>query len=204
MSLFIKKMLLALMVLGLVGISATAFAQTDEEKKLAEQVRSRLIRLSEFRVFDWLSFRVEGSKVTLNGFASRPSLHRSAEVAISRIKGVEEVVNEIEILPNSPMDDDIRALAYAKIYTHPVLQRYAPGGGVTPSGFRDEAASIMHWGLDASMSMRGPHAVHIIVRNGHILLIGQLGSEMDKQIAETIVRTISGVFGVQNMIQVPE
>ena len=199
-----KNILSIFLLIGLVWISVAAVAQTKEEQKIAEEVRKKIIQLSEFRVFDWIAFSVQGAKVTLTGYASRPSLHKSAEVVVSKIKGVTEVENKIEILPLSNMDDEIRALAYGKIYTHPVLQRYAPGGGVTPSGFRDEAATIMHWGLDASMSMRGPHAVHIIVKHGHVMLIGQLSSAMDKQIAETMVQTLSGVFSVQNMIQVPE
>lgn len=191
------------MVIGLVAVPMSATAQTDQEKRIAEEVRKRIAQLSEFRAFDWISFSIQGSKVTLMGYASRPSLHRSAEIAVSKIKGVVEVDNKIEILPLSNADDEIRALAYAKIYTHPALQRYAPGGGVTPSGFMDEAGSIMHWGLDASMSMNGPHAVHIIVKHGHVILVGYLGSQVEKQVAESMVQTVSGVFSVQNMIQTP-
>jgi hypothetical protein len=202
---FSRKQLLSIFLLiGLVWVSTAVFAQTEEEQKLAEEVRKRIIRLSEFRAFDWISFNVEGTKVTLMGYASLPSLFKSAERTVSKIKGVTEVDNQIEILPNSPADDRIRMNAYTRIYTHPTLQRYAPGGGVTRSGFWDEAATVNHWGLDASMTVRGPHAVHIIVKHGHVVLIGQLASSMERQIAETVVQGLSGVFSVQNLIQIPE
>ena len=204
MSVSRKNILSIFLLIGMVWVSAAAFAQTQEEKKIAEEVRKKIIRLSEFRAFDWITFSVQGTKVTLTGYASLPSLHRSAEVVVSKIKGVTEVVNNIEILPLSNSDDDIRTLVYAKIYTHPALSRYAPGGGVTPSGFMDEAASVMHWGLDASLSVRGPHAVHIIVKHGHVVLIGSLSTTLEKQVAETMAQTVSGVFSVQNLIQIPD
>jgi hypothetical protein len=202
---FSKKQLLSIfLILSFVWVSTTVLAQTEDEQKIMEEVRKRIVRLSEFRAFDWISFSVEGTKVTLMGYASLPSLHKSAERVVSKIKGVTEVENQIEILPNSRADDDIRMMAYSRIYTHPTLQRYAPGGGVTRSGFRNEARTVMHWGLDASMSSRGPHAVHIIVKHGHVVLMGQLGSSMERQIAETVVNGITGVFSVQNLIQIPE
>jgi len=202
MSLYSRKILLIFLAIGLAGGAAAAAAQTGEEQKIAEEVRSRLIQLSEFGAFDWITFGVQGQKVTLMGYASRPSLHKSAEVAVSRLKGVTEVENKIEVLPLSPADDELRTLAYSAIYTNPVLQRYAPGGGVTHSGFMDEAATIMHWGLDASMSMKGPHAIHIIVKHGHVILAGQVGTELEKQAAEMAVQGISDVFSVRNMIQI--
>lgn len=204
MSVLLKKSLWIFLAIGLAGVALAVAAQTGEEKKIAEEVRSRLVRLSEFRAFDWITFGVQGQKVTLMGYASRPSLHKSAEFAVSRLKGVKEVENKIEVLPLSPSDDEIRTEAYAEIYTNPVLQRYAPGGGVTPSGFMDEAATIMHWGLDASMSMSGPHAIHIIVKHGHVILAGQVSTELEKQAAEMAVQGISNVFSVQNAIQIAE
>jgi len=199
-----KKFLAMILSLGLVCVPAAALTQTAQEKKLTEEVRKRLARLSELRAFDWISYKVEGTKVTLLGYASRPSLSTSAEKEVSRIKGVTEVDNKLEVLPVSPSDDDIRTEAYARIYTNPVLQRYAPGGGVTRSGFMDEAATIMHWGLDSSMSMQGPHQIHIIVKHGHLVLIGQLANQLEKQSAEAMVNNISGVFSVQNLIQIPQ
>jgi osmotically-inducible protein OsmY len=199
---FAKKRFLSLVLaVGFLGMSVPVLGQTDEELKLTEDVRKRIARLSQYRAFDWISFTVEGTKVTLMGYASRPSLHKSAEKTVSKIKGVTEVDNQIEKLPTSNMDDEIRTRTYMAIYTHPSLQRYAPGGGMTQSTFMHEARTISHWGLDASMNMRGPHPIHIIVNRGHVALVGFVSSKMDRQIAETQVRSVPDVFSIQNLIQ---
>jgi hyperosmotically inducible protein len=61
------------------------------------------------------------------GQVSRPSLKSDAEAAVKKIEGVESVENQIEVLPASPMDDQLRRAEFHAIYSQPALQRYALG-----------------------------------------------------------------------------
>lgn len=205
MRFFLRNILSSLIVLiCLVGLS-TSYAQlTEDQLKMAEDVRKRLATLPEYGAFDWLTFGVQGHNVILRGYASRPSLKQSAQRAAERAKGVESVENQIEVLPTSNADDEIRTQVYASIYTHPMLQRYAPGGGVTMSGIGRAYDNLSRWGLDGATFYKGSHAVHIIVQNQRVTLVGMLRNDSERQVANVMANQVSGVFEVTNMIEVPE
>src|SRR6185295_14637176 len=75
------------------------------ENRLAREVRHELVTLPYYGVFDDLAFRIEGTTVVLLGQVSRPTLKSDAENVTKRVEGVTKVVNQIEVLPLSPMDD---------------------------------------------------------------------------------------------------
>src|SRR5215472_9640388 len=104
--------------------------QRSEEQyrgKLVKKVRHELVMLPWYSVFDNLAFRVDGDRVTLMGQVTRPTLKSDAEGVVKNIEGVASVKNEIEVLPLSPMDDQLRRAEYRAIYSGPGLQRYALG-----------------------------------------------------------------------------
>jgi hyperosmotically inducible protein len=116
------------------------------EARLMKQVRHQLLTLPYYGVFDDLAFKAEGGTLTLLGAVTRPTLKSDAESAVKRVQGVTNVVNQIEVLPLSPMDDQIRRDEYRAIYGDPMLSpRY--GYRALPS-------------------------IHILVKNGHVLLEG--------------------------------
>ena len=109
------------LVLSLAGaLMLVPFAQaavnTAQPKQgltgLEQDVRHELVMLPWFGVFDNLEFQVNGSTVVLSGQVNRPTLQKDAERAVSRIEGIEKVINNIEVLPLSPFDDRIRVAAY--------------------------------------------------------------------------------------------
>ena len=59
---------------------------------------------------------MNGNEVVLSGHVTRPTLKTDAERVVSRIEGVTKVVNNIEVLPLSPFDDQIRLATYRSIY----------------------------------------------------------------------------------------
>lgn len=72
---------LAFAILGVVLSGSISSAQQNEPKagqNLIKEVRHQLVLLPYYSVFDNLSYRVEGSKVTLNGQVVRPSLKNDA------------------------------------------------------------------------------------------------------------------------------
>jgi hyperosmotically inducible protein len=153
--------------------AARGNAHSDEGIK--REVRHELMLLPWYSVFDNLSYSVNGYRVTLMGQVVRPSLRDDAEAAVKKIEGVESVDDQIEVLPPSPNDDQIRRAEFHAIYGQPSLQRYAEGA---------------------------VQQIHIIVKNGHVTLEGFVGSEADKNVANVQSNTVPGVFSVTNNLQV--
>lgn len=145
-------------------------------KRITQEVRHQLVMLPFYSVFDNLAYQVspDGS-VTLLGQVLNPTLKGDAERAVKTIEGVERVVNNIEVLPTSPNDDRIRRAVYRAIYGNDVLAPY---------------------------SLRAVPPIHIIVKNGNVTLTGVVARQMDKQIAEMQAKSVSGVFSVENNLQV--
>ena len=169
------KKLLAVSVVALMSVPAVLLASNKYAGDVAREVRHELIMLPYYSIFDNLSYRVDGSTVTLFGQVTRPTLKSDAENVVKRIEGVTRVVNNIEVLPLSPMDNRIRIAEYRAIYGFPSLNRYALGA--LPS-------------------------IHIIVKNGHVTLQGVVASEADKNTAGIRANGVSGVFSVTNDLRV--
>jgi hyperosmotically inducible periplasmic protein len=142
---------------------------------LDERVRHALATIPYYNVFDDLSFRVDNGVVTLFGEVTQPVVKDDAVSSVKHIEGVTAVNNEIEVLPLSPFDNQIRRATYRAIYGYPALQRYAMG--VVP-------------------------AIHIIVKDGHVTLKGVVATEMDKQMAFMRANGVPNVFSVDNDLQV--
>jgi len=154
-------------------LSAQAPSQRRAER-ITREVRHELVMLPYYDVFDNLSYRVDGAKVTLIGQVTRPTLKSDAENVVKKIEGVESVDNQIEVLPVSPNDDRIRLATYRAIYSKASLQRYQLGA-VPP--------------------------IHILVKNGNITLEGVVASEGDKNIAGIAAKGVHGAFGMTNNLR---
>ena len=147
-------------------------------ERITREVHHELVMLPFYGVFDNLAYKVDpDGTVTLMGQTVRPTLKSDAERAIKRIEGVTKVINNIEVLPPSPMDDRIRLAVYRAIYGHPALNMY---------------------------QLRAIPPIHIIVKNGHVTLEGVVARQMDKQIAETQANSVPGVFSVTDNLRVEE
>jgi hyperosmotically inducible protein len=146
------------------------------ENRIAKEVRHQLVMLPYYGVFDDIAFRVEGSKVTLLGAVTRPTLKSDAGNVTKRVEGVTEVDNQIEVLPLSPMDNQIRRAEYRAIYGDPVLS--------TRYGFR------------------AIPSIHIIVKNGNVNLEGVVANQGDKDLINIRANGVPNVFKVTNDLQV--
>jgi hyperosmotically inducible periplasmic protein len=145
------------------------------EDRISREVRHELVTLPYYSVFDDLAYKVEGDAVTLFGAVTRPTLKSDAENAVKKIEGVSRVTNNIEVLPVSPNDDQIRRAVYRAIYSQPGLDMY---------------------------SLRAVPTIHIIVKNGNVTLTGAVANQGDKERANIAANGVSGVFSVKNDIQV--
>jgi hyperosmotically inducible protein len=173
------KSVLSLLLLGLVSFAWAQHggrpATQKSEDRIAKEVRHELVMLPYYSVFDDLAYKVDGYTVTLFGAVDRPSLKSDAENAVKKIEGVEKVVNNIEVLPNSPNDDSIRRAVYRAIYSQPGLDMY---------------------------SLRAVPTIHIIVKNGNVTLTGAVANSGDKDRAGIAANGVSGVFSVTNNLAV--
>jgi osmotically-inducible protein OsmY len=176
----------------------------EEVNRTVAQIRKEILSLSNYGVFDYLTFNLKrgtvGYILVLQGYASRPSLKKSAERIGKRLEVIESVVNEIEVLPTSGMDEDVRMGVYSRVYYHPLLIRYNPNRGSPaygPGGFgRARAFGI------SNDPPAGNHPFSILVKKGHVRLEGVIDTESDKQIATVQANGVSGVFSVTNNLHV--
>jgi hyperosmotically inducible protein len=159
-------------------LSLFAPAQQKDSRTLRVEadVERELFMLPYYTVFDFLAFRVEPKgTVRLLGAVTRPTLKSDAERRVKRVEGVEQVINDIEVLPVSPSDDAIRLAVARNIYNSTALDRY---------GFQSQPP------------------IHIIVKQGRVTLEGVVDNESDKTVAGLKAREISGVFEVKNNLSV--
>lgn len=171
-------------------------AQTADDKRTIEDLREAVLRLPYYGVFDSVSFTYEKGTAALSGFVYQPKLKSDIVNAVKRVARIDEVVDRIEVLPVSQLDDDIRWRAFRQIYGDSVLSRYAPGGGL--GRFDDAFDSRRYPGLQPF----GTYPIKIIVNRGHILLVGAVDSNFDKTIAGVRAREVEGSFGVDNALTV--
>lgn len=154
-----------------------AFVRGPEgENRLAQEARHQLVMLPYYTIFDDLAFRVDGDKVTLLGDVTNPTLKSDAANVIKHIEGVTQVDNQIQVLPVSPMDWQIRRAEFRAIYGDPQIgDRY--GHQALPS-------------------------IHIIVKNGHVKLEGVVANQADKDLINVRANSVPDVFSVENDLQV--
>jgi hyperosmotically inducible periplasmic protein len=144
-------------------------------QRIEREVRHEILMLPYFNVFDNVNYRVEGYQVTLIGQVTRPTLKNEAGNVVKQIEGVQKVVNQIEVLPPSSIDDGLRLQLFRAIYGSPGLERYA-------------------------MPVIKP--IRIIVKNGDVTLEGVVDSEADKNMATIRAKGVPGTFSVTNNLRV--
>ena len=169
-------------VAGLMAVAVMAVAPAVQASSkpaalstVEDKVRHQLVMLPYYNIFDDLSFRVDNGTVTLFGAVTDPVLKSDAQRVVERVEGVSRVENQIEVLPLSPMDNEIRYREYRAIFGYGPLQRYSLGA--VPS-------------------------IHIIVKNGNVTLTGAVSSEMDRNLVNIRANGVPGVFSVKNQLQV--
>ena len=138
-------------------------------KKLADKLRYD--RIGYGIMFNSLKLNVENGVVTVSGDVRDYSARDSALAIIATEPGVKDVIDEINVLPASIYDDELRLRVARTIYGHPALQKYA---------------------IDPQAPIR------IVVENGHVRLEGVVDTQTDKQIAGMQASSVPGVFSVQN------
>ena len=167
--------LVSIMSIALTNAWASQAVNDRTRQRLEREVRHELVMLPFYGVFDNFMYKVDGYSVTLMGQVTRPTLKTDAERVVKGIEGVENVVNQIEVLPLSPNDDRVRIAVYRAIYSDNALSRYA---------------------------LQAIPPVHIIVKGGNVTLEGVVANQGDKDIANIRAKGVSGVFSVTSNLRV--
>ena len=140
-------------------MSAPAFAADQGNLQLFREVSKQVLRYPHFTVFDNVQAQVNEGVVTLTGNVTMPYKSSDLEKRVTKITGVNQVVNQIAVLPVSQFDDELRLRIARAIYGN--------------SNF---------WGYG---SMVNP-PIHIIVDHGHVTLEGVVNSNVDRAMARSL------------------
>ena len=157
------------------NVPQSSSGQKRMQQRISREVYHRLIMLPQLTIFDHLAYKVNGSEVILMGQVRTAFLKDAAASTVKKIEGVEKVKNEIEILPPSPNDDRIRRQVARALFNDERLFPYSLGA-VPP--------------------------IHIIVKGGHVTLMGEVNNQTDKNEAGIRANGVPGVFSVKNNLQV--
>lgn len=176
----------------------TAEQVKQEQAKTGAEIRRRIFKLRNFCAFDAVSPKLVGTdEVILLGYVYKPGLKRDLETAVDSVKRIEIVENQIEVLPPSLDDDEIRVEVFKAIYGHPSLKEYLPKDSKAGAFGDNIAVSV-----DGEFFPRGPHPIQILVKSGNVALIGRVSSPSHRQIADTQAKSVPGVNSVETYLRV--
>ncbi|MEP6789232.1 MAG: BON domain-containing protein [Acidobacteriota bacterium] len=166
----------AIIALAVVSVPARSIKDDTKQagKTIEQQIDHELRMLNHYGIFDHITYQVNGSTVTLDGKVYTLSTKRDAAAAIKRIPGVTSVVNNIDELPPSSFDDQIRRQAL-RTFESRGLGRYL-------------------WETNPD--------VRIIVENGHITLEGYVANSGDFNAMNIFANGITNVFSVTNNLKI--
>jgi hyperosmotically inducible protein len=150
-------------------------ARGESDEATAREVARRVRRYVMYSVFDDVSVGVQDGRVTLTGEVTMGFKANDIARLASRVRGVQEVRNEIRTLPASQFDDQLRAAIASRIYGDPMFEPYA---------------------------VQATPPIHIVVENGHVTLTGAVGSEVERVKAGFTAREVFGVMSVDNQLKV--
>src|SRR5690606_32889883 len=167
---------LFLMALAFALLSGPAYADYDERKslQLINSISEEVRNYSRFTIFDDVRVSLgEDNVVVLSGKVTMPFKKDDIERVVRQVPGVTAVRNELEVMPTSPFDDELRCRIARAIYGHSAFWHYA--------------------------AMADP-PIHIIVERGHVTLTGVVNSNVERMLARSLATTF-GAFSVKNELK---
>jgi len=148
-----------------------------DDTTLKKTIESQVQQWVLGTVFDEVSVNVLSGTAVLTGYLTTPYKLSPLVDLVARTPGVRHVLSEIEILPDSAVDEHLRMTLAAALY-------------------RDVAFG------DAAIQRARP--IRIIVRNARVTLDGRVRTNHERTMAEDIVRGVAGVLSVDNRLLVTD
>ena len=162
-----------LCILAAFLLSVPAQAQDRGDGQLVHDIAREINRYARFTIFDDVNGTVENGVVTLTGKVTMPYKRLDIGKRVSGVYGVREVQNQIDVLPVSPYDEELRYKIARAIYRNPSFWHYA--------------------------SMANP-PIHIIVEHGRVTLTGVVNSDVERMLARSLA-TGWGELSVTNQLR---
>jgi hyperosmotically inducible protein len=161
----------------LLTANVTLAAQTSESDRkdfqVAKDIAKTVQRYSRFTIFDDVSANVKDGMVTLTGKVTMPYKRDDIAKRIAKVDGVRGVSDQIDVLPVSQFDDELRYRIARSIYNNSNFWNYA--------------------------IMPNP-PIHIVVEHGRVTLTGVVQSEVDRALARSLA-TQFGALSVTNSLK---
>jgi hyperosmotically inducible protein len=146
---------------ALIVLAAAIPARADSagNRQIFRDVQREVLRYVHFTIFDSVHAQVEDGIVTLTGRVTMPYKRTDIERRVTSVTGIRELRNQIEVLPASQHDDELRLGIARAIYSHPAFRQFA--------------------------AMAHP-PIHVIVERGRVTLDGVVLSDVDRMLARSI------------------
>jgi hyperosmotically inducible protein len=158
---------------AVLALSSPAWAADSNNLQMFREVQKQVLRYPHFTIFDNVNAQIDDGVVTLTGKVTMPYKSGDLEKRVSKLDGVRQVNNKIEVLPVSQFDDQLRLRIARAIYSNPNFSSFA--------------------------SMVNP-PIHVIVERGHVTLEGVVNNEVDRAVARSIASGFLS-FSVTNSLK---
>ncbi len=156
-------------------VSEITLPPAERDEDLVEDVSRAVVRYPYYTVFDYLDGRIDNGVVTLMGrVTGERDKPREIFERVAKIRGVQEVQNQIVLMTPSTADDRLRTSIARQVFGSSHFQRFA--------------------------SQPNP-PFHIIVERGVVTLVGYVQGEIERRELERIARQTNGVLRVFNQLQ---
>jgi osmotically-inducible protein OsmY len=142
------------------------------DSELTQTIMDKIQSNLFYTIFDWLSVSSDNGVVTLKGWVHLPWLKSQFQSEIEKIPGVKSVNNEMQ---NTFGPEDFGIRIARLIYNNPMFH-----------------------GLQY---IKNP-PIHIIVNNGRVILEGYVKSQVQKDVAENLVKYRTDAFSVENNLKI--
>jgi hyperosmotically inducible protein len=154
-------------------LAGAASAQDPRDTRVSAEIVRAVNDYVHFTLFDDISTRVENGDVLLVGKVTMPFKKAEIEKRIARIEGVQRIRNEIQVLPASVSDDQLRYRVARAIYGNPSFWNYAA---------------------------RAHPPIHIVVEHGRVTLTGVVNSNVERALARSLATGL-GELSVTNELR---
>ena len=167
------KVWCASVVTALLLLPQGALGQDRRDVKVAEEVCRVLSSYPRLTIFDDIGASVENGAVAITGKVTMPYKKHDLEKRIAGIDGVRSVRNEIDVLPVSQYDEELRYRVARAIYGNASFWNYA--------------------------AMANP-PIHVIVERGRVTLAGVVNSNVERALARSLATGL-GEMSVTNALK---
>ena len=150
-------------------------AEAESEQALGKEIVTQIRMYPQLTVFDDAGAMVNNGSVVLLGFVTEPFKKQRLENQLKDVIGIQEFDNQIQVLPNSMQDNNLRRRVFNSLYGDSMF---------------------------AQLGRLALPPIRIIVQNARVILAGVAQNQMAKQRAAQIVRTTPGVLSVENRLRV--